>query len=225
MTSNTTGYRLYDFFSGLEFTHSLPPGFEVMNPYRSEEVLRINKLFYSRFYNDDRPRTLIMGINPGRFGAGVTGISFTDPVKLDRELGIENNLQKKPELSADFIYSVVRAFGGPKKFFSRYFLSALSPLGFIRNGVNANFYDTGELMAATREFILRSVKKQLEITQSQERCVLLGSGKNTDFFTPLNKEYQLFRKTDVLKHPRWIMQYRRRSMDDYVREYLKILSV
>ena len=225
MTNKTIGLQLYDYFSKLDFSSTLPTGFEVMNPFRSEEVLQINKLFYTRFYNDSHPRTLIMGINPGRFGAGVTGISFTDPVKLDRELGIENNLQKKPELSADFIYAVIRAFGGPEKFFSRYLLSALSPLGFTLNGLNANFYDTSELRAAIRDFILQSVKKQQNITQSNDRCIILGSGKNMDFFGPLNEEYKLFENVQVLKHPRWIMQYRRKSVDEYVQEYIKILSV
>ena len=221
----TTGDRLYNFFSQLSFQDTLPQGFEVMNPYESEEVLSINKQFYARFYIDDQPRTLIMGINPGRFGAGVTGISFTDPVKLTHKLGIENKFVQKSELSADFIYTVISAFGGLEIFFSHFILSALSPLGFTLNGLNANFYDTPELLSATKEFIVNTVKKQIEITGSTGRCILLGSGKNMDFFGPLNQEYQFFKKIDVLKHPRWIMQYRRKFIRDYVKEYLDVLSV
>ena len=221
----TTGDRLYEFFSKLSYKGILPTGFEVMNPYTSVEVLNINKQFYSKFYNDNHPRTLILGINPGRFGAGVTGISFTDPIKLTHELRIKNTLTQKPELSADFIYRVINAFGGPEKFFSHYLLSALSPLGFILNGLNANFYDSAELLSSTKEFIINSVKKQIEITGIIERCVLLGSGKNLDFFQPLNQEYHFFERIEVLKHPRWVMQYRRKYIDDYVNEYLEVLSI
>lgn len=223
MNTTTIGDRLFEFFSTLSFYGNLPDGYKVMNPYVLNEVLEINKIFYARFYNDDRPRTLIMGINPGRFGAGVTGISFTDPVKLTRELGIKNSFTPKPELSADFIYSVIKEFGGPEKFFSHYILSALSPLGFTLNGLNANFYDSKELLASTKDLIIDSVRKQVEISGNHDRCILLGSGKNLDFFGPLNEQYKFFQKIEILKHPRWIMQYRRKSMNDHIKEYIEVL--
>ncbi len=39
-------------------------------------------------------RYLILGINPGRFGGGITGIPFTDPIRLQNICGIENDFQK-----------------------------------------------------------------------------------------------------------------------------------
>ena len=50
-------------------------------------------------------RHLLLGINPGRFGGGVTGIPFTDPIRLQNVCGIENNFEKKQELSSVFIYA------------------------------------------------------------------------------------------------------------------------
>ena len=44
--------------------------------------------------------TLILAINPGRLGAGVTNIAFTDPVHLERDCGIANDFPKREELSA-----------------------------------------------------------------------------------------------------------------------------
>jgi len=49
-----------------------------MNPFRENpEALIVSGKFYKKYYNDNNPRFLILGINPGRFGAGVTGIPFT----------------------------------------------------------------------------------------------------------------------------------------------------
>lgn len=41
--------------------------------------------------------TNILGINPGRFGAGTTGIAFIDPIRLENECGINNSFPKKVE--------------------------------------------------------------------------------------------------------------------------------
>ena len=101
------------FLKQLQIKAELPAGVEVLNPYHDESVYALCELFYNKYYGDDSKRRLILGINPGRFGAGVTGIPFTDPIKLDKYCNIPNSLQKKPELSADFIYQMIAAFGGP----------------------------------------------------------------------------------------------------------------
>jgi len=74
----------------------------------------------------------LLGINPGRFGSGTTGVSFTDPIKLEKYCGIRNDLVKKAELSADFIYAMIIAYGGLESFYNRFFISSVSPLGFIQ---------------------------------------------------------------------------------------------
>src|SRR5262245_45774246 len=99
-----------------------------MNPYQDNKTMKLVTAFYNQFYSDSNPRTLMLGINPGRFGAGVTGISFTDPIRLERECGIPNDLAKKPELSSDFIYRMINACGGVNKFYGRYLVTAVSPL-------------------------------------------------------------------------------------------------
>jgi len=70
-----------------------------MYPYKDEEVKRVTGVFFKKYYNDRKHRTLILGINPGRFGAGVTGLTFTDPIRLEAECGIPNKFDKKQELS------------------------------------------------------------------------------------------------------------------------------
>ena len=57
----------------------------------------------------------------GRFGSGLTGISFTDPQRLKNVLNIDHSFDMRPELSSEFIYEVIEAFGTPKDFFSSFF--------------------------------------------------------------------------------------------------------
>src|SRR5688572_16264512 len=90
------------FLKDLSITSKLPKGIEVLDPYSNSQVFDLCRQFYRKYYNDNNPRTMLLGINPGRFGSGTTGVSFTDPIKLEKYCGIKNDLAKKPELSADF---------------------------------------------------------------------------------------------------------------------------
>jgi hypothetical protein len=70
--------EVIQFFKLLEYKGSLPEGISIMNPFRDNPgIFLVISQFYHKFYNDNNPRHLILGINPGRFGAGVTGIPFT----------------------------------------------------------------------------------------------------------------------------------------------------
>ena len=81
--------KIIDYNRQLDFHGALPPGVRVMNPYRdNENAFEVSSAFYRKYYADTRPRHLVMGINPGRFGAGQTGIPFTDTVRLRERCGI-----------------------------------------------------------------------------------------------------------------------------------------
>ncbi|HUR30827.1 MAG TPA: hypothetical protein VMZ69_05310 [Saprospiraceae bacterium] len=119
---------------------ALPNEIEWLMPYEDEETRRVMTRFYKKFYDDNRKRTFILGINPGRFGAGITGVPFTDPIRLE-QLGFENSFSKRQELSSVFIYDMINQCGGPEKFYAHYYIASLSPLGFVRHGKNNNYYD------------------------------------------------------------------------------------
>ncbi len=108
--------KLQQFYFNLNIGVTLPDGIEVMNPYENPAVQQICSDFFNKFYLEDRSRKLILGINPGRFGAGITGITFTDPVRLEETCGIPNLFHKKQELSSVFIYDMIEAFGGVQAF-------------------------------------------------------------------------------------------------------------
>ena len=135
------------YFNGLGSTGNIIKikEIELLNPYESEEVKIIVRKFYKKFYSDYGKRIFVFGINPGRFGGGLTGLSFTDPVALRENCVIKNELGLRKELSSKFIYKVVDAFGGTKKFFSKVYLTALYPFAITRGGKNYNYYDDKSL--------------------------------------------------------------------------------
>lgn len=215
--------RILNFFSRLD-APKLPRGIAVMNPYAVEKSMAVVKAFYDKYYSDNNPRTLMLGINPGRFGAGITGISFTDPIRLEKVCGIPNDFDKKPELSSDFIYRMIEASGGVTSFYNRFLISAMSPLGFTKDGKNINYYDDRKLEAAVVPFAKAWIQKLVNLGVDRSKCFCIGEGKNYVFLNKLNDEMRWFESVIPLPHPRFIMQYRRKQLHRYLRVYVEALS-
>jgi len=186
--------------------------------------MEIATAFFQKFYNDAAPRRLLLGINPGRFGAGVTGVNFTAPKQLTQYCGIEHNLRMQSELSAEFIYDVINAFGGPEPFYKHFFIGSVCPLGFVKGGKNINYYDDKELQQTVRPFIVANLKKLLACHVITDKCLCIGGEKNYRFLDALNQQYGFFKKIVPLPHPRFILQYRRRQRDEYLQQYLDALE-
>mgnify|MGYP003956022105 CR=1 FL=1 len=224
--------RIIAFNEGLSLSSKLPSGIDVMNPFRgdhAELIARLTRLFYNKYYNDDKPRKLILGINPGRLGAGLTGIPFTDTKRLKFDCGIDTGEIQSHEPSSVFVYEVIKAFGGPDLFYSNFFINSICPLGFIYENdkgkwVNYNYYDRKDLEEAVTPFILESLKKQISLGLDSEQVWIMGSGKNMKFIKALNKKHKLFDRLIALDHPRFVMQYRYKRIGEYVEKYLQLLN-
>ena len=217
------------FNRSLRFPYPPPDGVRVMNPFQDPAAWAASSAFYKKFYDDQRPRRLILGINPGRFGAGLTGVPFTDPKRLRDVCGIDYDGKPAHEPSSVFIYEVIERYGGPEDFYGAFYINSICPLGFTITGktgkeVNLNYYDRADLSATVRPFALAGIKKQLAFTGLTDVCFCLGTGKNADYLRKLNKEHELFGRIVPLEHPRFIMQYRAQSRSDYADRYLKAFS-
>lgn len=186
--------------------------------------MKLVHAFLKKFYSDNSPRRLILGINPGRFGAGVTGINFTAPRQLSINCGIPHSLGNSSELSAEFIYEMIEAYGGPAAFYGDYFLTSVSPLGFTMNGINLNYYDDKDLMNMLKSFIVENIRKQISFGFLTDHCICIGGEKNYRYLSKLNEEYLFFEKITSVPHPRFIMQYKRKFKADYINEYLRALG-
>ena len=214
--------RIINFYRSLE-PPRLPKGIEILFPQENKEVMKVVETFFCKFYNDTNPRHLIFGINPGRFGAGTTGINFTAPKQLKEFCGIDHSFKSQTELSAEFIYESIQAYGGVEKFYANYFITSVSPLGFLKNGLNLNYYDDKKLQTIATPFIINSIQKQISLGFKTDFCICIGGDKNLKFFSALNQEYEFFDEIVPLPHPRFIMQYRRKQKESYVHQYLLAL--
>jgi len=208
------------FLFHLQLPFKLPKDVEVMNVHQNQEVQNACEQFYQKYYNDNNIRHIMLGINPGRFGGGITGIPFTDPIRLERNCGVTNNWQKKQELSSVFIYDMIEAYGGTDTFYKRYYISAISPLGFVKDGKNLNYYDDKSLMKKIEPFVADCVKKQLAFGISTNICFCIGEGTNLKHLQNFNDKYKWFDEVIGLPHPRFIMQYKLKQKDVYIQKYL-----
>jgi len=223
----TIADNIIAFNAALEFTRPLPKGAAVMNPFReSNGAMEASSAFYRKYYSDNTPRYMILGINPGRFGAGLTGVPFTDPKRLREYCGITSyEGPHAHEPSSAFMYAMIEHYGGAAKFYARFLITSICPLGFTAKGkngkaVNLNYYDSPALARSTRSFMVQCLTKQLSFGIRREVCFCLGTGKNEKYIAVLNNEHGFFDKVLALEHPRYIMQYKAKQMQDYIAKYV-----
>lgn len=222
----TFAEKIIAFNKSISFEGVLPVGVSIMNPFKeNKEALSVSSTFYKKYYNDHRKRHFILGINPGRFGAGVTGVPFTDTKRLFNECGLQFNGKATHEPSATFVYEVINAYGGTQKFYSDFYIQSICPLGFtIINDkgkeINYNYYDSKELTEIMYDFIIDNITKQISFGISRDIGFCFGTGKNEKFLKIINEKYKFFKKIIPLEHPRFIMQYKSKSKQDYIDKYL-----
>jgi hypothetical protein len=220
--------KVIQFNKQLAYTgDKLPPGIRIMNPFQEfEQTMAISETFYHKYYNDNKPRHIILGINPGRFGGGLTGIPFTDPKRLKSECHIDYEGKITHEPSSVFVYEVINAYGGAEAFYKDFYINSLCPLGFTTVDAhgkekNYNYYDSKDLIAATTGFIIENIRKQIDLGVITDVCFCFGTGKNENFLRKLNVEYGFFKQIVALEHPRFIMQYKAKSKQFYIDKYVE----
>lgn len=224
---STFADKVIEFNKKISFRGKLPEGIHIMNPFKENPaILPISAQFYKTYYNDNDQRYLILGINPGRLGAGATGIPFTDTKRLKQICNIDLEGIHTHEPSSVFVYEMIEAFGGAENFYKKFYINSVSPLGFTWPGksgkqVNCNYYDSKELEAAVLPFIKKSIRQNIAIGCHTDVCFCMGSGKNFKFLDKLNKTEKFFDKVIPMDHPRFIMQYRNKRKQEYMDDYLQ----
>ena len=208
---------------------ALPQGVGVLDPFNganADEVRRIVTLFHRKYFSDDRERVLMLGINPGRFGAGLTGIAFTDPEDCKSVLGIDHTIpDQRPEASSRFFANVVKAAGGAEAFYARVYVSSVFPLGFTTvgtkgNEVNLNYYDRKDLMDLARPVAKQWLTDLQHAGCRKDVVICLGKGENARFLSSLH----VFDQVIALDHPRYIMQYKSKDLMIHTAKYIAALD-
>jgi len=226
---DTFADKVIQFNRHLQYKGKLPEGFDVLNPYLDNiETWKVMDQFYHKYYNDNRQRRFIIGINPSRNGAGVTGVPFTDTKRLKSDCGIEMTSAHTHEISSVFMYDMIKAFGGVNSFYAQFYINSPFPLAIIQQGkngqwLNANYYDDKSLFEAVKPFMITTLKKHISMGLDTSEVFVLGK-KNLSFITKINKEEKLFDKMTVLEHPRYIQQYKSKEKELFIDKYIVALS-
>lgn len=222
--NKTFAEQVVDFNRNLKYSGNLPDDFQVLNPYLDNpETMEVMQQFYQKFYNDSNKRKFLIGINPSRHGAGVTGVPFTDTKRLESVCGITMKSAYTHEVSSVFMYDMIAEYGGAEEFYRDIYINSTFPLAIVRKSkgswINANYYDDKELFNDVKDFMIDSLKKHLSLHLDISEVFILGK-KNADFISKLNREAKLFDKMTVLEHPRYIQQYKSKEKELYINKYI-----
>ncbi|MEM7106581.1 MAG: uracil-DNA glycosylase family protein [Bacteroidota bacterium] len=217
------GNKVFQYYQKVQIPKNIPPGVKTLYPFDDPLVLDFIEQFCLNYYKGNHPRTFLIGINPGRFGGGATGIPFTDPIRLQGVLGVENSMDKKAELSSKYIYDMIDAYGGPHVFYHDCYFTSVSPVGFVKDGKNLNYYDLKELQSSLEKYMVSELRKQIAFG-AKPAAFSLGMGKNIAFLKKLNNRYKLFDSIEALPHPRWIMQYRLKRKSEFINQYIAAIK-
>jgi len=226
--SNTFAEKIIEFNKNLHYSGQLPKDFQVLNPYSDNpETMVVMEKFYYKYYNDSIQRKFLIGINPSRHGAGVTGVPFTDTKRLENICGIKMESAHTHEVSSVFMYDMIAAYGGADEFYRDIYINSPFPLAIVRKvnntWINANYYDDKELFNDVKDFMINSLKKHISLNLDISEVFILGK-KNAEFISKLNNEANMFEKMTVLEHPRYIQQYKSKEKQLFIDKYILALK-
>ena len=226
--NKTFADQVVAFNRNLKYDGNLPNDFQVLNPYLDNpETMEVMQKFYQKYYNDSNQRKFIVGINPSRHGAGVTGVPFTDTKRLESVCEIKMKSAYTHEISSVFMYDMIEQYGGADEFYKDIYINSPFPLAIVRKSkgswINANYYDDKELFNDVKDFMIDCLKKHISLNLNTSEVFILGK-KNADFISKLNKEANLFDKMTVLEHPRYIQQYKSKEKELYIDKYILALK-
>lgn len=221
--------KFCDYLSNVSL--NLPDGFKIVNPFSENgknQVKKIISLFCQKYYSDKHSRRLILGSSPAKRGSAVTGIPFEDAAHLQNETGICMDNFYVNKSSSEFLYEVMKKYGGRDKFYNDFYMNFVCPLGIVKlnskgKEVNCNYYENKKLQETLYPFIVALIRKQINFGIDTSVCYCIGSGENYTFLLELNRKYHFFKKIIPLEHPRFIMQYNSKRKDVFIEKYLTAL--
>ena len=103
---------------------------------------------------------MILGSSPARRGTALTGVPFEDVNHLQEDTGIFINAFGANKRSSSFLYEVMEKYGGRQKFYKRFYMNFVCPLGIEKinlkgNWVNCNYYENAALKKMFTSFYRR----------------------------------------------------------------------
>ena len=87
-----------------------------------------------------------------------------------------------------------------------------------------NYYDDRALQEAITPFVITWLRALIKTGMRTDVVFCIGTGKNFAYLESLNSTHRFFERIVPLEHPRFIMQYKAKSIDAYARKYVQALS-
>jgi hypothetical protein len=218
--------KVLQFNKSLDFKGKLPKGISIMNPFREDKkVNRVASQFYKKYYDDNGDPPYDTRHQPRQVRRRRNRYSFHRSETVGRKMRHPFHGELKHEPSSVFIYEMIDAFGGAESFYKQFYINSICPLGFTATNargkeVNYNYYDSKELIAAVYDFMCDSISKQIAFGIDTGTGFCFGTGKNEKFLRELNEEKKYFKNIVALEHPRFIVQYKSKTKQDYIDKYV-----
>lgn len=201
-----------------------------LNELKKENVSVLNEFiknekFIRKFYeeyvdcNIGNIKVVMCGINPGRYGAGKTGIPFIDFDSLSELLpGVQRN---DSERSAKFFYSVIKEYGA-KKFYYNIYVTNICSVGFEKDNKNYNYY---QLAKSVKEVIYVNFLEKINILSPDVIIPLSKDVEDTLKNLKSNGELKETLIESRLNHPYYcsIKTNWEREFDNYVKKLKKYI--
>lgn len=175
--------------------------------------------FHERYIKNSKPKIVLCGINPGRFGAGLTGIPFIDFNSLGKMLPFVESITS--EKSAGFFFSVIQEFG-IVEFYKNFHVTNLSWYGFCKcnKGSNVNYYD---LRTDIQRYLIDIFVREIEYINPE--VIIPLSTQVYHELRALKESGEI--KAEIgprLNHPSWITTYRSRELSHWRNQYISVLK-
>jgi len=174
--------------------------------------------FHKKYVQPNTPKIVICGINPGRYGAGKTGIPFIDFKSLSKIFPDIANYES--EKSAKFFFEIIEDFG-INKFYKSFHVTNISWYGFQHKenniiGNNINYYD---LPFEIQNFLFDKFIEEMNFIKP-DTIIPLGTKVYWELLR-LKAENKLKAKIDTpLQHP----TYCRVDKDIYMKTLTRYLN-
>jgi len=171
------------------------------------------RTFNNQFYGNKHPKTVLCGINPGKLGAGKTGIPFVDFTSLSKM--IEGVDRDDTERSAQYFCEIVHEFGD-REFYKTFYVTNVSWVGFVRSEKNVNYYD---LPTTAKAFVYEMFKLEMDFISPVTIISLAESVKET--------VEQIFSQSEIdttkkLPHPNYCAFPK--NYEKCKKQYIEVLS-
>lgn len=98
------------------------------------------------------------------------------------------------------------------------------PFGLVSGRRNLNYYDRRDLLTELEPYMVRAMWTQFGFGVRRDVAIVLGTGKNYRELSRLNAEHGFVERLIPIDHPRFVMQYRLKRLDEYLERYVRILD-